>query len=313
MTLGLISAIASEAGISKGSALRVAVSAYKRYKVFKIKKRSGDGTRTVAQPAREVKAIQRAIVQFLSSRLPVHDAATAYVGGSSIYANANFHAGARYLLKMDFSNFFPSIRPLDIERHLLRHLGSEISPAEVSFVIQACIWRDPEMGGFGLCIGAPSSPFISNTILHEFDTSVRSVCDEYLAKYTRYSDDMTFSADGPDVLAEVERRVRAVVKEMRSPVLLLNENKRVAVSRSAAFRVTGLTLPNQGGVSVGRKRKRGVRAGVHKFVLGQLDAKGVEKLKGELAFVLSIEPEFRYVLVETYGGAIHQLLPGKWH
>lgn len=75
------------------------------------------------------------------------------------------------------------------------------------------------------------------------------------------------------------------------------------------MRVTGLTLTNQGGVSVGRSRKRGVRAAVFDFVNGRLDEAQIAKLRGELAFVLSIEPDFRDVLLHTYGPAALRVLP----
>jgi hypothetical protein len=56
------------------------------------------------------------------------------------------------------------------------------------------------------------------------------------------------------------------------------------------MRATVLTLTNNGDVSVGGLRRRGVRSGVNQYVNGGLNDDQVERLKGELAFVLSIEP-----------------------
>lgn len=299
MTNGLIKTIAASVGITASSARRIAGSAAHRYKVYTIPKRSG-GVRVVAQPAREVKALQRALVHELQELLPVHEAATAYVRGVSIKQNAAAHQGARYLLKMDFASFFTSIGAEALRSHLLAHASGIFSDSEVQFILSLILWKD-EDGRRGLCIGAPSSPFFSNSILFEFDTSVTAACDELGAIYTRYSDDLAFSTRSPEVLDEVERRVRHIVSNLAYPRLLLNESKRKAVSRAAGMYVTGLTLSNQGQVTVGRIRKRGVRAGVKRYLDGALDDIEIQRLQGELAFVLSIEPDFRQVLLNTYG------------
>lgn len=304
--IGLVKQVAHFTGISVDSCRRIAKSSHRRYKRFAIPKKNG-GIRFVAQPAREVKAVQRAIADILGQVLPVHAAATAYQQESSIIKNAAAHRQARYLSKFDFSNFFPSIDAAAIS--LLLANIQNISESEIQFVVDACTWR-PE-GRAVLCLGAPSSPFLSNAVMFGFDESVVAFCTALDVSYTRYSDDMTISSAIPNVLSQAEVFLRDKVARMRSPVLRLNEEKRVAVSRKTALRVTGLTLSNDGRVTVGRCRKRGVRAGVHRYAQGQMQESELVKLKGELAFVLDVEPNFARVLVLTYGPRIAPLLPGR--
>lgn len=302
---GLVSQTASVVGISSHACRRIAASACRRYKRFALPKKGG-GIRVVAQPAREVKALQRALVEILEPVLPIHEAATAYRSGASILENARRHKDARYLTKLDFSRFFPSIGDEAITL-LLRSNVAGITDAEIRFVVSACMWR-PE-GISELCIGAPSSPLLSNAVMFSFDEAVQSHCESHGVQYTRYSDDIAISARVPDVLEPVEKWIRSYCAAMRFPRLVINETKRVAVGRGAAMRVTGLTLSNQAAVTVGRERKRGVRAGVKRYLTGELDAESFARLKGELAFVLSVEPEFRRVLVKTYGLRITPVLP----
>jgi RNA-directed DNA polymerase len=73
--------------------------------------------REIAQPAREVKMLQRILIDHLLLTLPVHHAARAYRKGLSIRDNAAPHAGSHPILKMDFKDFFPSIRSSDWEKH----------------------------------------------------------------------------------------------------------------------------------------------------------------------------------------------------
>ncbi|WP_369979033.1 retron St85 family RNA-directed DNA polymerase [Xanthomonas bundabergensis] len=302
---GLVSKISSLIGISTSSCRVIARGAYRRYKIFNIPKKNGD-RRVVAQPAREVKAVQRAICHLLSKEIEIHQAATAYKPGSSILRNADIHKGAKYLTKLDFSDFFSSIDEESIV-HLLQEKCTHLSVSELKFIVDACTWRPT--GKPVLCIGAPSSPFFANAVMFEFDEKVSVLARFLNARYTRYSDDIAISSSDPDVLSELENGIRQLVEKSRLPTVKFNEKKRIAVSRSTSMTVTGLTLTNQGGVSVGRERKRGVRAGVFRFLSGQLNDIEAERLKGEIAFVLSIEPSFRGVLINTYGMRAWSLLP----
>lgn len=308
MSIGLINEIGAAVGLSYQRVLRVATSARKRYKVFEIPKRGG-GARVVAQPAREVKAIQRAIVEKFQLQLPIHDAATGYRRGLSIRHNASRHDNCKYLLKLDFEHFFASIGEDAIRKHLIRHLGGSISEAESRFVIDACLWSPAREVQLGLCIGAPSSPLLSNTVMYEFDSLLSEYCAPLCVTYTRYSDDIALSARVPGVLARVEEFVERTINALDYPRLHLNRRKRLSVSRGAAVRVTGLTLANGGGVTVGRVRKRGVRAGIERWVRNELDEAASAALKGEVAFVLSIEPAFRDVIERKYGSLIMSILP----
>lgn len=300
---GLVSKIASLVGISSASCRRIAYGAHRRYKVFTIAKRGG-GTRIVAQPAREVKAVQRAVCHLLSPKLIAHNSATAYKPGTSIAANAAVHAGARFLTKLDFSDFFPSIDG-DLISDVLRKRCEELSNAEVEFIVNVCTWRPS--GRRVLCIGAPSSPLMANAVMFDFDSEVFKATSSIGVSYTRYSDDIALTSMTPDTLRLAEEAVRNIIASR--PSLRINERKRVAVGRGTSMVVTGLTLTNQGGVSVGRERKRGVRAGVNRYFRDGLDEADTLKLKGEIAFVLSVDAEFRGVLIRTYGLRVWSLLP----
>ncbi|UNP28454.1 retron St85 family RNA-directed DNA polymerase [Lysobacter gummosus] len=307
--IGLVSQVAEKVGISSQACRRIASSAYLRYKKFVIPKSNGRDFRFVAQPAKEVKAIQRALVEILGAYLPVHDSATAYRIGLSICDNARRHASAKFITKLDFSDFFPSIDAPALSAHLRAHIAN-ISDAEVMFIMNACLWR-PE-GRQVLCIGAPSSPMLSNSVMFEFDTLISGLASQADVVYTRYSDDITVSSREPDKLRGIEIAIRKACATMSHPKLEINEKKRVAVGRGNAMRVTGLTLTNAADVSVGRLRKRGVRAGINRYVNGDLDDDQVERLKGELAFVLSVEPNFAEALLRSYGAmSLSKILPRK--
>ena len=58
----------------------------KKYKRYEIPKRTS-GTRTIAQPIRELKDYQRALIDLFQEYFPVHDSSMAYVKGKDIKRN----------------------------------------------------------------------------------------------------------------------------------------------------------------------------------------------------------------------------------
>ena len=58
----------------------------KKYKRYEIPKRTS-GTRTIAQPIRELKDYQRALIDHFQGYFPVHDSSMAYVKGKDIKRN----------------------------------------------------------------------------------------------------------------------------------------------------------------------------------------------------------------------------------
>ncbi|HDZ00387.1 MAG TPA: hypothetical protein ENH52_02850 [Nitrospirae bacterium] len=75
-----------------------------------------DGARRkVYQPSKKLKLIQYWLINNVFQHLIVHESATAYLSGISIKDNAKKHQKNKYLLKLDFKNFFPSIKYSDFK------------------------------------------------------------------------------------------------------------------------------------------------------------------------------------------------------
>ncbi len=296
----LIDSMAAAAFLGRQELLKIVRSAPKRYKVFQIEKRTPGEYRTIAQPAREVKNLQRWVMCHILNRFPVHEAATGYVSGKNIADNARPHARARFLLKLDFSDFFHSIKARDFGA-FVRQCEPSMTPAELEAVSRVLFWQPPGGGELCLSIGAPSSPQLSNVLLWDFDSRVAEVCVRAGARYTRYADDLSFSADSSSVVGSVEYAVRNVCATLISPRLVLNPCKTVRVSKRESRRVTGLILANDGSVSLGHANKRTIRACVHHFAEGKLSADEIKQLRGTLAYVNAVEPSFLARLRQKYG------------
>ncbi|AIO33207.1 reverse transcriptase family protein [Burkholderia cenocepacia] len=295
----LFSRVLENSPFSERELLMLVLTAPERYKDHYIEKRHGRGKRLISQPTAEIKYLQRLIVARELSELPIHPAATAYRVGCSIKDHALLHASNRYLLKLDFTDFFHSIKQDAVLSCLSRDTSYSVN--EQWMLVQLLCHRPRGAGDLQLSIGAPSSPFMSNYVMHEFDNKVDRMCRASGAVYSRYADDMAISSSLPRVLDAVEHQIRALLLEMKSPKLRLNESKTVNVSKKNRRTLVGLTLSNEGSVSIGRDEKRRLRAMMHALTEGRLDVTSVSLLRGKLAFAQSIDSVFVSQLCRRHG------------
>ncbi|WP_293389071.1 retron St85 family RNA-directed DNA polymerase [Nevskia sp.] len=304
--MNVLQSLLKELPFSTAELLSIISTAPYRYKVYKIAKREPGAFRTIAQPTPEVKLIQRWLVKNVFSELPVHTAATAYREGLSIADHARKHSKKRFLLKMDFKNFFPSITENDVSYHLVTMLG--LSGADADIVSKLVCWRDRTQSKNCLSIGAPSSPSLSNSILYQFDLAATVVAKTNSAIYSRYADDLAFSTDKKGVLISIESEIRSVCDKLRYPKLAVNKSKTVFTSRANGRFLVGLNLTTEGGISVGRERKRRIRSLLYRISNNSSIDCDLAMLRGELSFIWSVEPEFIMSMVRQFGVDIFRKL-----
>ncbi len=79
------------------------------YKTYTIPKKSG-GSRTIAQPAYELKSVQSWILRNILEGLKVSSSCKGFEKNMNIRNNAEPHVGANIVINLDIENFFPSIR-----------------------------------------------------------------------------------------------------------------------------------------------------------------------------------------------------------
>ncbi len=302
--------LSSDLALPPKDLLYLVNSAPYRYKVYQIAKRTPGKKRTIAQPAREVKPLQYWVMEHVLAAFPVHPAAFAYRKGKSILDNTAPHAAHQFLCKLDFKNFFPSIKSTDFQKFMrLNPLASVWTEEEIGYISRILFWRRKRGNVLQLSIGAPSSPLLSNILLYNFDLKVSALCAGRGVTYTRYADDLSFSTNARGVLREIETQVGEICKKTRPPRLVLNEAKTVHASTKGLRRVTGLVLANDGVVSIGREKKRLIRARFHRYIQGALNEKEIAEFSGMLSFIKSVEPLFLERLARKYGAsALNHLL-----
>jgi RNA-directed DNA polymerase len=162
----------------------LAGSAENRYKIFIAPDKKGK-SREYRNPQGRLKVIQKNINELLQG-IDLPTEIYSYTKGKGSYANAKYHLGAKWILKLDIKDFFPSISYKRVERLFL---NLECSKEIVEILAKLTIHDNQ------LPQGAPSSPAIANLVLCDFLERTNYLCNIYSFKISVYSDDITISGE----------------------------------------------------------------------------------------------------------------------
>lgn len=300
----IVELIAKDTGLTPDYIRKIIRSANYRYKLYNIPKRKG-GFREVAHPSSTLKLLQRWVAENIFNHLPIHKAVFSYRSGICIKELADIHKKNNFLLRIDFKDFFPSISARDIAYFLKKNyeiLPHSLSDADIK-TVGLIVCKDNN-----LIIGSPSSPVISNVILYDFDNQCDKMAQNKDVIYSRYADDIYFSTDTPDVLDKIYREFQDELHKLRSPKLFINKDKTILSSKKRRRIITGLVLTSDNKVSVGRAQKRFIKGLIHRYIEKQLEPKQISYLKGYLAYLNSVEPNFIKRLKIKFGKKIFAVL-----
>lgn len=277
------------------------------YYSWKVPKRSG-GERTITAPLPKLKALQRWALQNYFEKLPVHSAAHGFLPARSVLTNALEHVGADVIVKLDITDFFPTISWKRV-KGLLRKAGVSEPVSTLLALLsteaprQLIEFRDQTLyvatGPRALPQGAPTSPAITNALCLRMDKRLSALAAELGCKYTRYADDLTFSfRKTPEkkrlALGILVEKTRDILK---SEGFALNAKKTQVLRRGAAQRITGLTV-NDAGPQVAKARVsrdvlRRLRAAIHNRQKGKPYREGESHahLQGMASWVFMSDPK----------------------
>ncbi len=276
-----IADIANAMGISVGELRFLAydrkASKVSHYQRFRIAKKSG-GYRTLSAPMPRLKRAQYWLLDTVVNTVEPHDAAHGFRTGRSILTNAARHQKRAVVLNFDLKDFFPSIGYKRV-KGLFRSFGyaeaqaavfallaTEADTAEVRLDGQS--WHVAS-GERALPQGAPTSPAITNLLCRKLDRRLTGLAQKYGFAYTRYADDLTFSAAVEDGAA-LKALIWAVEKIVTDEGFTLNDEKTRVMRRNGRQEVTGITVND--GLSVSRKERRKFRAHLHNTAQGKTSA-----------------------------------------
>jgi retron-type reverse transcriptase len=270
------------------------------YTRYVIPKRSG-GERVILAPKRELKALQRKVLDGVVARVPTAWAAHGFVRGCSVMTNAAPHIGKQVVLKLDLKDFFPSITFPRV-RGLFIALGYPFSVASTLALLSTEYDRESfdrngtryyiSIGPRHLVQGAPTSPGLANLVAWRLDRRLSGLAAGYGFTYTRYADDLTFSGDQSEAAAQILSTARRIIGDEH---FVLNTAKtRIARPHTRQI-VTGLVVNDA--LATPRPLRRRLRAILHNASKDGLEAQnraGHQNFRayllGMIAFVHAANP-----------------------
>lgn len=202
----------------------------KYYKEFKIPKRH-NGFRTIEEPYPDLKDIQSWILKEIldkASKRYVSAVSKAFTPGCKLRDNARFHRGKKKIVVLDIKDFFTNVTFGSVYGIFL-DMGYTRALAALFAKLCTCNNYLPQ--------GAPTSPMLSNMVMHDFDEKLWGYCQRRKINYTRYADDMTFSGDDIKI-----KHLITYVKQNLPNQLRLNNEKTNVMGKGCSQRVTGIVV-----------------------------------------------------------------------
>ena len=282
------------------------------YVRFQIAKKSG-GMRELSAPHVSMKSAQHWILDAILKKLPMHDSAHGFIDERNIMTNAVPHVGKEIVINADLKDFFPTITFPRV-KGMFQSLGYSPCVATILALISTeCPRRLVEFNGTKLHVstgpralpqGAPTSPALSNIAARRLDLRLTGFAKKSGWTYTRYADDITFSASGEvtQKTALILATLRQIAKEEHFSV---NEKKTRVQRQNRRQEVTGIvvnTRPN-----VPRATYRRLRAILHNAAKTGLESQNTEGhdnfsawVSGMIAYVHMTNPERGRELLDAY-------------
>jgi retron-type reverse transcriptase len=227
------------------------------YKRFLLPKKTG-GHRLISAPMPRLKRAQHWVLNHILDKVTVHDAAHGFRGGRSIVSNARPHVGADVVINLDLKNFFPTVSQPRV-KGVFRSLGySEAVATALSLVC-----TEPEVdevvldgetyfvakGPRHLPQGSPASPAVTNLLCRRLDRRLTGLAERLNFTYTRYADDLTFSARGGAAgSVHVGKLLRGVRDIVVHEGFVVHPEKTRVMRRGRQQEVTGVVVNDRPGV-----------------------------------------------------------------
>lgn len=269
------------------------------YQTWTIPKGNGR-RRRIHAPVAELKLLQEAILHAVLYRAPISPCAHGFVPGRSIVTNARVHAPhAKALLSVDLEDAYPSVSTRRVRSSLewavgryVKDLfpGMALADRRSVFDVLAEICT---VGG-ALPQGAPTSGMILNFACARVDRLAMQLVREYRPhlpglRYSRYADDLTFSA-AVEFPQDAEDRVATAV--LRSGFRVNRRKVERYGQRHRDLVVCGIRIRN-GHLTLSRERLRKYRALFHQALRFPPDAVPSDvrdRITGTLGFLTMVTP-----------------------
>ena len=260
------------------------------YRVYMVRQGKKFKQRLIQQPNENLMQFQKNLVKFFEL-YPLLDCCFSKKG-MSIKDNADAHSKAKYVLRVDIKNCYPSITRYHIEQGL--NLVDEIYFRSASYrLLDYCLYDDGR--DMILPTGSPTSPILCNIALTPLDLQIQELAEQYGYTYTRYMDDLHLSTTNNKRHWDLINQIKQLIKDYN---LQVNNKKSqwYTVNNNDKVIITGVRVKN--GCTAPRSFVRTVRARLQNLAKDKLPID--KETQGCLSYIYSIDPERYNSLLQYY-------------
>lgn len=263
--------------VSKYTIYQLSKHADKYYKTYLIPKKSGKH-RKICHPSKKLKGLQSWILVNILNKLNVSSSCKGFEKGSSTANNVEPHKGANAVLSIDLKDFFPTIKSNQIYS-IFTTLGYNTGISSV--LAKICTFEG------SLPQGSPCSPKLANLAAWTLDVRVQGYVGKRGITYTRYADDLSFSALSPSKVVRIIPMIKSIIKDENFKV---NTAKTRVAGLARAKKITGLIITDDS-FGIGKKKYKELRSKIYHltFPTEQSNIKLLYEVNGWLAYLNSVD------------------------
>ncbi|UFK41454.1 reverse transcriptase family protein (plasmid) [Pectobacterium parvum] len=211
--------LAAMLGVTTERLNKIVLSIPKSYKSFNIETGKNKKIRTLFEPKKGLKHIQKKINKEIFENVNYPNYLHGGLKERDYVSNAGTHAGKKTIISLDIENFYPSISKRDI-LNIFKNM-MRFSPS-ISETLTELVTLDGKLPQ-----GACCSSYIANLIFFNDEHNIVRKINNMGMNYTRLLDDVTISSDKKLSKEEETKAITTVVGMINRHRLSLNDAKTV--------------------------------------------------------------------------------------
>ncbi|MBQ8636238.1 RNA-directed DNA polymerase [bacterium] len=198
---------------------------------------------------------------------------------TNVLTCAKIHVGKKWILKMDIKDFFNSTPYCEIQKIITQVCENTNQIDNIQYYLVLTTIENKLPTGF------PTSSHIANASFKSIDKKILNFCSILGVDYSRYVDDLIFSAYSKEILKIVEKRIIQILKFNSYKI---NSKKTKYISNNKQQNILGIVV-NDNKIRISKNLKKKIRAMLYNYLIKNniLNSINSIKYKNQLAGYIS--------------------------
>ncbi len=216
-----------------------------------------------------LKGVQRKVLDKLQAEFKPTNHSHGFTQSRSIISNAIPHRRKKIIVKVDLSDFFPTIKFARV-KGMFGAPPFSFGDEACTTLAQICCLSD---ANGQLPQGGVTSPFVANMMCRRLDSRMAGIARVFRCHFTRYADDITFSTNDVNKL-DIKKLLGQIYQTIEEEGFVPNKEKTKILTPKDRQIVTGIVVND--GINVNRRYLRNIRATIRNIEKYGIDSQIVK-------------------------------------